>query len=81
MKIEIDGHKIIGSAECIVKKLGKFLINEKFSVDQYIRQILRNSRNCKSKKKLRLPQNRTLERRCEAFLKILEEKRFIKIIK
>ena len=75
MRIRVEGRTLFGTPVEIVKKFGEFaLFDEKNSVDQYITQVLRG---LGSKKKL---SGKTLEARCDSFLKELENLGYLKIL-
>ena len=75
MQIRIDCYTISGTALEIVKELGKFVLyNKKKSADDYMSHALKCSG---VKKKL---SDKTLEKRCESFLKELEKHGYLKIL-
>jgi len=75
MRVKADNRELFGTALEIVKELGSFaLFNKKKSVDQYMTKVLKRFG---SKKKLL---DKTLEKRCESFLKELEKCVDLKIL-
>lgn len=68
MRVKIGCDWFAGTPLEIVNELGKFALNDKeMSVDQYMTRVLKR---IGSKKKLL---DKTLEKRCESFLKELEK--------
>ncbi len=76
MRVRVEGRKLFGTPLEIVKELGKYMLyNKKVSVDQYMTEMLKRlSSNKKS-----LP-DKTLEKRCESFLRELEKRIDLKIL-